>query len=138
MRSQERVTFSWRPESPTTSFVCAVITDQELVPRRAYAVAASAVDAEGERIEPVGEDWTFSSGLKSHYQYTPAIPDAGTAVLKPWRSDVYLEAVEITVVAWLRDDESPDIVAATFAPLPDSNDDGRSWSIIHRSTEETV
>lgn len=138
MRSQDRVTFSWRPESPITSFACAVVTNQDAVPRRAYAVTVSAVDADGEHVEPLGDEWTYSSGLRANYRYTPASPDAGTAMLKPWRSDVYLQRVEITVVAWLPDDASPDIVAAAFAPLSDTDDGGRSWSIVHRSTEEAA
>lgn len=132
------MTFSWRPESPVTSFVCAVITDQTALPRRAYAVAVSAMDADGESVSPLGSNWPYSSSLKSHYRYTPAASDAGTAMLEPWRSEIYLESVEITVVAWLRDEESPDIVAAAFAPLPDTNDAGRSWTIVQRSTEEAA
>ena len=136
MRSREHVTFSWRPESPVTSFACAVITDGGEVARRAYAVAVSGVDAQGEAVAPLGSDWPYSSALKSHYRYTPATPDAGTAVLRPWRSEVYLDSVEITVVAWLPDGASPDIEAVAFAPLSDTDDGGRSWSIVHRSTEE--
>lgn len=138
MRSQDRVTFSWRPELPVTSFVCAVVTNQDALPRRAYAVAVSAVDADGEHVEPLGDDWTYSSGLRSNYRYTSASPEAGTAMLRPWRSDVYLQSVEITVIAWLRDDESPDVVASAFSPLSDTDDDGRSWSIVHRSIEEAA
>ena len=138
MKSREHVAFSWRPESPITAFSCAVITEASEVPRRAFAVAVTAVDADGEHVAPLDSDWPYSSALKSHYRYTPATTDAGTAVLAPWRSDVYFESVEIRVVAWLPDDETPDVAAVAVSPLADTDAHGRSWSIVRRGKEEAA
>lgn len=134
MSRGEYTSFSWRPDSPVRSFRCKVLTDAESLGAREYAVAVSALDAEGAEVEPTSTDWSYSRVIGSRFSYTPESA-SGVAPSSRWESDVFADRFDIRVVSWIVPD--PDDVHVTGIAV--ASDDGTNsqdavWTVLTAET----
>lgn len=131
LKPGERKTFRWRPDLPIDTFECVVITSPSELPSRAFAVAVSALDADGAVIEPDGVPWHYSKTFGTYFQYTQATEKGRGARLAPWTSETILEWVQLEVVGW--SDEGTDIadpIALGVCPVSTNAQAIRSWTLL--------
>lgn len=114
MSRGEYTTFSWRPDTPVRSFRCKVLTDAESLGAREYAVAVSALDAEGTEVAPTNADWSYSRVIGARFSYTSE-STSGIASPARWEADIFADRFEIKVVSWIVPD--PDETQVTGSTL---------------------
>lgn len=140
MKLNERATFTWHPPAPLKAFDSAVVASSDDIPQSAYAVTVTARDAEGTAVAPSDGTWPFSSSLGAHFQYSPASEGASSFALKRWEGDTFISSVFIEVVGWLKDQDSPEVLALAFSAAASPDAGARTWGLVYpaRSTDRAA